>query len=238
MSGVASRIATGLATRVPDRAWEDAYRRFETPAAEVRKFLRRLRRLGAGTWARDARIAELFCGRGGGLVALERLGFTRLAGVDRSPSLLTEYAGSAERYVADCRELPFPDSSKDVLIVQGGLHHLERLPGDLDDVLVEAWRVLVPGGRLALVEPWPTPFLGVVHAACRSRVARRLWPRLDSLATMIDLERATYEQWLARPAEILARLDRLFVPLRIRIRAGKLLYVGRPRAGRERGGAA
>jgi hypothetical protein len=41
--------------------WEAAYVRFETPEQEVRKFLGRLRRLGAATSAEDAAVVELFC---------------------------------------------------------------------------------------------------------------------------------------------------------------------------------
>src|SRR5271166_6151917 len=38
--------------------WEEAYQRFETPEEECRKFLRRLKRLGADDWPRDAAIVE------------------------------------------------------------------------------------------------------------------------------------------------------------------------------------
>src|SRR5580700_4855758 len=76
--------------------WEAAYLRFETPEQEIQKFVSRLRKLGADQWPRDAEIVELFCGRGNGLNALERLGFTRLEGVDLSPRLIAEYRGLAK----------------------------------------------------------------------------------------------------------------------------------------------
>ena len=41
-------------------AWEAAYLRFETPEEERRKFLRRLRKLGAESWPKDAQVVELF----------------------------------------------------------------------------------------------------------------------------------------------------------------------------------
>ena len=40
--------------------WEAAYSRFETPAEEVNKFVRRLRRLGVADLPPDVRIVELF----------------------------------------------------------------------------------------------------------------------------------------------------------------------------------
>lgn len=104
--------------------WETAYARFETPAQEIRKFTRRLTKLGVAHWSRRAEIVELCCGRGNGLHALNQLGFTRLAGVDLSASLVRQYEGPATLYVCDCRQLPFDTQSKDIVIVQGGLHHL------------------------------------------------------------------------------------------------------------------
>jgi ubiquinone/menaquinone biosynthesis C-methylase UbiE len=157
-------------------------------------------------------VVELFCGRGNGLAALARLGFTRLEGVDLSPSLLAQYRGQARCYVADCRALPFPDASRDVLVVQGGLHHLQSLPDDLVRTLDETRRVLRPGGRIVVVEPWLTPFLSFVHAMCEVRLARRMWAKLDALATMNEIERPTYMAWLERPQEILALLRERFVP--------------------------
>src|SRR6266513_1650687 len=50
---------------------EAAYLRFESPEEEIRKFIRRLTRLGASQWPRDAEIVELFCGRGNGLLSLQ-----------------------------------------------------------------------------------------------------------------------------------------------------------------------
>jgi SAM-dependent methyltransferase len=88
--------------------WEAAYARFETPEQEVRRFVRRLMQLGVTKWPRDAKIVELCCGRGNGLHALSQLGFTRLAGVDLSASLIAHYKGSACTFaIADsCPSIP------------------------------------------------------------------------------------------------------------------------------------
>jgi len=214
---------------VSEHAWEEAYVRFETPEEEARKFQARLEWLGAQRWPRDAQVVELFCGRGGGLVALERLGFTRLEGVDRSAALLSQYGGSATCHVADCLALPLATESRDFAVVQGGLHHLEQLPADLERALDEMWRILRPGGRAVVVEPWLTPFLELAHAACRNRALRRLAPKLDAFAAMIENELETYMRWLGRPDTILAALERRFVPERRRIAWGKLYFVGRRR---------
>jgi ubiquinone/menaquinone biosynthesis C-methylase UbiE len=209
--------------------WEAAYLRFESPQEEIQKFIKRLTRLGAPQWPRDAEIVELFCGRGNGLIALQRLGFTRLEGVDLSPRLLAQFKGSAKCTVADCRKLPFADRSKDVLIVQGGLHHLPTLPDDLDQTFSEMQRVLRTDGRAVFVEPWLTPFLKFVHTVSENPLARRVSNKIDALATMIQFERRTYEQWLGQP-ELIKNIARAhFLPLHESFTWGKWNFVGAPR---------
>ncbi len=210
-------------------AWEAAYLRFESPAAEERKFLRRLTSVGARHWRRDALILDLFCGRGGGARALYRLGFDNVVGLDLSPRLLRERADSSSCLVADCRELPVAAGSVDIAVVQGGLHHLPTIPEDLSAVLSEVARTLRPSGLLFVVEPWRTPFLNIVHRACDIPLARRVVGKLDALATMIEYERDTYEAWLRSGPVILDELDRHFERRHIRRRWGKLYYLGSPR---------
>ena len=77
--------------RLPRDPWEEAYLRFESPEEEIRKFIRRLKFMGAMKWPRNAKIVELFCGRGSGLRALHQLGFSEVEGIDLSPSLAAEY---------------------------------------------------------------------------------------------------------------------------------------------------
>jgi ubiquinone/menaquinone biosynthesis C-methylase UbiE len=223
-----TRLEYATNSTVPADPWEAAYLRFETPEQEIRKFTKRLRTLGVSKWPRDAEIVELFCGRGNGLRALELLGFTRIEGVDLSARLVAQYQGSARCCVCDCRQLPFADHSKDVLIVQGGLHHLLSLPSDLDQTLAEMRRVLRKDGRVVLVEPWLTPFLRFAHFACASPTARRLSDKVDALAVMIQHERQTYEQWLSQPDLILQVVGKHFVPVQQSIAWGKWSFVGKP----------
>jgi ubiquinone/menaquinone biosynthesis C-methylase UbiE len=217
-----------LSAPSPD-PWEAAYLRFETPEQEIDKFVSRLRKLGAAQWPRDAEIVELFCGRGNGLNALERLGFTHVQGVDLSPRLIAQYRGSAKCFVADCRQLPFADRRKDALIVQGGLHHLPALPEDLEKTFSEMQRVLRKDGRVVFVEPWLTPFLRFVHAVSENPLARRFSNKMDALATMIQFERRTYEQWLTQPDLIRNLAHVHFTPVHESFEWGKWNFVGHPR---------
>ncbi len=207
--------------------WQAAYLRFETPEQEIRKFERRLRAMRALEWPRDWLITEMFCGRGSGLHALSRLGFQKIQGLDRSPRLLSLYRGPGTIVACDCREIPNADQSQDVLVVQGGLHHLVAIPSDLERVLSESHRILRPGGLLCVVEPWRDPFLSAVHIAARSVTLRRVWPKLDALATMIECEAETYFNWLREPRAVLDMIHRWFVPEVQAVSWGKLRFIGR-----------
>ncbi len=210
-----------------DDAWEAAYKRFETPEEEIAKFLTRLRWFDAEQWPRDLEIVELFCGRGNALVAWDQLGFSQLEGVDLSATLISEYEGPARCYVADARELPFDDASKDLLAVHGGLHHLPELVSDLAKALDEAARVLRPGGRLLLVEPWNTPFLRMVHAAAANSLLQKASDKLEAFQQLYVHEQETYDRWRSQPTVILEMLRERFDTEKCSERWGKLYYLGR-----------
>lgn len=209
-----------------DKEWEAAYLRFETPEEEIRKFIERLKTLGADQLNKDIKAVEIFCGRGNGLLALQGLGFKNLEGLDLSERLLMQCNVESTLYICDCRKLPFEDNSRDLIIVQGGLHHLPHLPEDLILTISEVYRVLKPGGRFLLVEPWSTPFLKFVHRLTSFSFVRKLYRRLEDLAIMIDRERVTYENWLSRAAEINCILTERFDPVMDKNRFGKKLFHG------------
>ena len=212
----------------PPTRWERAYQVFETPEQELRKFIKRLRRIGADRWDPHARILEVCCGRGTGLRAWQDLGFRNVVGVDYSPALVFGNAHSPARIVVgDARKLPLATASVNVAIVQGGLHHLFTTE-DVDQALAEMRRVLQPHGRIIIIEPWLTPFLRLVHFVCERPLVRRFVPRLDALATMIEEERVTYERWLYAPQEHLTVFSHHVVPQFMQRRWGKLIIVGSP----------
>lgn len=210
-----------------DAEWEAAYKRFESPQQEIAKFMARLKRFGFDKMSKEIQIAEVFCGRGGGLVALERLGFQHLAGVDLSETLLNEYRGPATLHLADCRNMPFASNSFDAVVIHGGLHHLPVLSADLDRTLSEVARILKPSGGFYAVEPWRTPFLSVAHFVTDIPWVRRFYTKGDALATMTEREWTTYRQWIDNPEFILTTFSKHFTAQKIRICWGKIAYAGR-----------
>lgn len=208
-----------------DPEWEAAYKRFETPEEEIAKFIGRLRRFGFEALDRQSRILEIFCGRGNGLVALERMGFHNLEGVDLSDTLLEEYRGPATLHLADCLDLPMSEPQYDAVIVQGGLHHLPRIPEDLDRCLACVRKLLKPTGKFYVVEPWKTPFLVFAHWVTELSIMRKLYAKGDALAVMTERERVTYEQWLGAPDVIREAFERHFQLASWQHRWGKLVAV-------------
>jgi ubiquinone/menaquinone biosynthesis C-methylase UbiE len=207
--------------------WELAYEAFETPERELRKFIIRLKRIGADQWDRRSRILEVCSGRGTGLRAWQTLGFTDVIGVDYSLALVAAHHRSGLTVLGDARNLPIRSASCDIVVIQGGLHHLFSID-DVERALSEMRRVVTPAGRIVIIEPWRTLFLQVVHAVCDQRAIRRLSPKLDALATMIEEERDTYQRWLNAPDEHLMLIRRYVAPELLQRRWGKLTVVGAP----------
>jgi SAM-dependent methyltransferase len=94
----------------------------------------------------------------------------RVLEVGAGPGFLRSYARSArpdlrlaasdiekapwQDLATDCMRLPFRNGSLDTIVGLDVLHHLAH-PASF---FAEAARTLVPGGRIAVVEPWVTPF--------------------------------------------------------------------------------
>jgi len=211
-----------------DEAWESAYERFETPDEEVAKFTSRFRSMKIDRFDKSIEVVDLFCGRGNGMIALDRLGFKHVEGVDLSLPLLQKHDSKGRYlYLADCRELPFDNGSKDLVIVQGGLHHLPKLPDDVRQTVCEVKRVLRPGGRFAIVEPYPTQTLPWIHWISERPFVRTASKKLDALAVMTDRERVTYENWLANIPQLREEIMRSFEVEHDEITWTKWMFVGR-----------
>ena len=182
--------------------WASGYDAYDNPMvfAAGRALSRRLPE------AKAKRVAEIGCGTGRNLAAFEAAGAARLWGCDLSQGMLArarERVPGAELVRHDMAEaLPLPDGAVDLVLFALALEHA----GDLDLPLAEAARILVPGGRVLILEIHPFLSLCGVKAHFRDGAeeiqmpthAHRFCDYLDAFAAA-GLAVETCREWT--PAE-------------------------------------
>lgn len=99
----------------------------------------------------DRKVLDVGCGTGRYTIPLAKATGSTIIGIDLSSEML-ERARNKDPGLVDWREgraeaLPFPDSSFHRIIMTFSIHHMD----DLERVLEEAYRVLLPGGRLLVM---------------------------------------------------------------------------------------
>lgn len=146
-----------------------------------------------------ADVLDVACGPGWITAAAAEAGH-RVVGLDVAEAMLDQ---ARQRYphlrlqLGSAEQLPFPDSSFDAVVSAFGMPHF----ADHQAFAAEAWRVLRPGGRLAVTSWLPpdrNPFFGLALGSIA---------RFGSLAAAADLpagvdlfhwaDRANTEQLLA-----------------------------------------
>jgi demethylmenaquinone methyltransferase/2-methoxy-6-polyprenyl-1,4-benzoquinol methylase len=113
---------------------------------------RRWRRLTAEAVVRRGnRVLDACCGTGDLALAAQRAGAASIVGLDFSTRMLERArrkSASIEWTEGDVLALPFEDAAFDAATVGFGVRNV----ADLDRALGELRRILVPGGRLAILE--------------------------------------------------------------------------------------
>ena len=119
------------------------------------------------------RVLDVACGTGVvARLASQQVGDNgSVAGLDVNPGMLAVARSATpqdmpiEWHEANAEDMPFPDASFDVVLCQMGLQFMP----DEHAALREMWRVLVPGGRLILNMPGPTPRLFTIMEEALAR---------------------------------------------------------------------
>lgn len=127
------------------------------------------------------RVLDIGCGRGEILHFCAKLG-ARACGVDYAPVAVRmahrltrrdeDTQDAVSVYMADAKGLPFPAASFDRVLMFDLVEHLH--PWELERALVEARRVLRPGGRL------------IIHTAPNAWYDRYAYPVVRFVRTLMD----------------------------------------------------
>ena len=137
----------------------------------------------------DQRVLDMGCGRGAVLIAVaKRLTSGRVTGIDlwsthdqsgnsREVTLRNASLEGVEDRIeietGDMRALPFPDASFDVVVSSLAIHNI-RSSADRAKAVTEAWRVLKPGGGLAIADIRATArYAGALSKLGATGIARR-----------------------------------------------------------------
>ena len=170
------------------------------------------------------RVADIGCGDGALVRLMTRHG-AHAVGVDNNPVQLAKAAGTPpagdESYVMAAGErLPFPDATFDAIVIFNALHHIPV--ADQEAALVEAARVLKPGGLAYVAEPLAeganfeltrlvddeTEVRAAAYGALRAAVARGVFRENRELVYVYTVLAADFEAF----AERMARVDPERIP--------------------------
>jgi len=146
--------------------WKQAYRDPQLIARRRKNHARKLERLGVMEWNHAAPTLDLCCGTGEVLRILRDAGFTYLQGADVTVDEDLQKEPGIKTVATDCRKLPYADGTFEQLLCLHSLHHLGGVEG-IAAALNESWRVLKPGGRIAIVDHFDSPQLRLAFWASR-----------------------------------------------------------------------
>jgi len=129
-------------------------------------------------------VVDLGTGRGELPVLAAKQGAPRAIGVEYSASAIAlarqtveahDVADRVDVVQADARSIPVPDATADLVTMLDVVEHLA--PAELEAVLVEARRILRPGGRI-FIHTFPTrTTYSITYRWLRLLLLRRRWPR-------------------------------------------------------------
>lgn len=181
--------------KLPDQNWDaDFVEYFSNRKSKLKRDFAVLKSLGLLALPKEARILELFCGRGECQELLRNNGYASVFGLDMSLRLLKEADKRCCVQACNSLKLCYKADSFDVLFVNEGLHHLRNME-EMKQFFCEAKYVLKQDGMFGFFEPADTVFRIIATAAVFSPLSN-LWGRTRALKNILESEKNEFEFWL------------------------------------------
>lgn len=175
----------------PNQDWENAYLEYESSEDKIKKFKNRLKTLPLKK--NISTVLDVFCGSGENTVALNSLGFQNIIQLDLSRSLL-----AAKHVVspvcADACNIPLSNGSIDLVLIQGGLHHLPSFE-HYEFCIAEIHRIMKSEAEFYFMEPFLTIRMKLFLAGIQTPFAN-IFKTTRAIKIMVDKERKEYFYWL------------------------------------------
>ena len=177
---------------------------------EYRAFLNKTVRINLDIFQipKTACILDVGCAFGDDIRRLQRLGYTRVSGVEPDPYCVS-HCTDLDVTLGSLEATGRPDGFFDVVLVDNVFHHCS----DYEAALTEIARVLKQGGLLCFIEPRRSMLrLALDFVTFRTPVPRLLGGPFRLRHTIMGDEIATglYPKWLRSHDVFFAELDRSF----------------------------
>ena len=137
----------------------------------------------AGTWCAGKYVVEVACGTGQGLGYIKGLSKSLEAGDISKPILdiaKQHYKDKISLSKFSAQEMPFSDSSKNVILLFEAIYYLP----DANQFLNECKRVLRPGGKMLIAtankDLYDFNLKGILGSGLESRIRRKMSGKLRS----------------------------------------------------------
>ena len=162
---------------------------------------------------RDANILDIGCGTGDFIKILKKRGFKSVHGIEPQSDLVKN-SGLDCIVQGSCLSAPTIESTYDIVILLGVLHHLKSIE-EVTNALINIKKLLKPGGRFYSVEPRKTFIRSFLTQLMFALPMRVLPERVKLDRVLVKEELIELNNWLNYEKDVPAKAALLGFQIKI-----------------------